>query len=258
LSRKKVIILRVKLNGNDYFDVSAPFGSIDSVHKTGHTGIDLVMNTGTKLFSPTDGIVSRVVDYGNQNIGKGVIIRTDDGESLVLGHLSDTSPVHVGQHIHKGDFVGLSGNSGHSTGSHLHLGLVDSQGKFVNPDKFLNEHSSFLAEHGGAVTKVAMRKSSVFGDFTGFMDFLRDVKSEGLFGAIYGKSFFEVMKEFFAQFFHDLGLFILQNGDFIFLLPAITVMFATFIIGRNKFTKWIIPLWFGYFVTRVLLSFMEG
>jgi hypothetical protein len=242
--------MRVKLNGNDYFDVSTPFGSTDSVHITPHSGIDLVMNTGTHLFSPTDGVVSRVVDYGHENIGKGLIIKTDDGESLIMGHLSDIK-VHIGETIHKGDFVALSGNTGHSTGAHLHLGLKDAHNTFINPDKFLNEHS-------GIATHIAVNKSSMFGDFTGFMDFLKEVKSEGLFHAIYGKSFFEVMKDFFGELLHDIGIFILQNGDLIFLLPAVTVMFGTFIIGRNKFTKFIVPLWFGYFITRVLLSLMGG
>lgn len=88
-------------------------------------------------------------------------------------------------------------------------------------------------------------------DFKNMMEFFDDVKENGLFHAIYGKSFFDVCKDFLKEFFHDLGVFILGNGDLFFLMPAITLMFITFLIGRNKYSKWIVPLWFGYFVTTV-------
>lgn len=93
-------------------------------------------------------------------------------------------------------------------------------------------------------------------DFKNFMEFTDEVKKDGLFHAIYGKSFFEVCRDFFAELLHDIGLFILSNGDLFFLMPAIAIMFITFLIGRNKYTKWIIPLWFGYFVTTVLYKIM--
>lgn len=240
-----MIDMKVKLNGNDYFEVSSPFGVTDSVHITPHTGLDLVMSTGTKLFSPTDGIVSKIVNYGNENIGKGVIIKTNDGENLIMGHLSDNSIVKIGQKIQKGDLVAISGNTGHSTGSHLHLGLKDANGTFVNPDKFLNEH-------GGAVTKI-LAKGNEGGGSDGFFDFIQTWHETGSFWvAMYGKSFFDVLKDFGIELIKDVYVFILENGEAFFILPAVVIMFATFMVGRNRFTKWIIPLWFGYFVTAIL------
>lgn len=228
--------MKVKLNGNDFFDISTQFGVTDSWHKTAHKGIDLVMNSGTKLFSPADGIVSRIVDYGNENIGKGLIIKTDSGQSLIMGHLSGVN-VKVGQNIHEGDFVALSGNTGHSSGAHLHLGLQNTNGDFVNPQSMIDG---------------ATQSDSVFSGATSIMDFIKDMRSDGLFHAIYGKSFFEVMKDFVIQLANEIYTFIISNGDLFFILPAIVIMFATFIIGRNKYTKFIIPLWFTYFVTVVL------
>jgi hypothetical protein len=253
--------MKVKLNGNDFYEVSSKFGVMDNVHKTAHTGIDLVMKTGTKLFSPTDGVVSKIVDYGDKNIGRGIIIKTDSGENVIMGHLSEAK-VHVGEKLHEGDFIALSGNTGHSTGSHLHLGLKSENGYFINPHKLLNENDN----HNFADTFISNGKveaTSFSGDngmidnMRGFMDFIRDVKSEGLFHAIYGDSFFGVMSKFFSELFHDFWLFLLGNGDIFFLLPAILFMFGTFFVGKNKYSKFIIPLWFGYFVTSVLSKILQ-
>lgn len=98
---------------------------------------------------------------------------------------------------------------------------------------------------------------AIFDDTKKFTDFISEVKAEGLFHAIYGKSFFQVCKDFFSELFHDIGVFILGNGDLFFLLPAIVFMGTTWMIGKNKFTKWIIPLWFGYFLTRIFYHMIK-
>lgn len=256
--------MKVKLNGNDWYQVSADYGAIDSVHKTPHQGVDLVMNTGTDLHSPADGIITNIVDYGNKSIGKGIIIKTDDNEKLILGHMSDNSQIKVGQEVDKGDFLGLSGNTGHSTGSHLHISLKEN-GTFVDPDEYITTideakgKGGFLDEHGGIIPKTIDKIKSndnddkgIIDSIGGFLDFIDDIRNEGLFHAIWGKSFFEVVKDFFKEFFLDIYDFILINGDAFFLCPAIVIMFLTFVMGRNKLTKWIVPLWFGYFATVIL------
>lgn len=92
-----------------------------------------------------------------------------------------------------------------------------------------------------------------------FGDFIYRWHDTGSFWiAMYDKPFSQVMGGFFKELFKDIGIFILGNGDIFFLLPAIAFMFGTFMIGKNKFTKWIIPLWFTYFVSsffhKVLLA----
>ncbi|UUV46404.1 M23 family metallopeptidase [Bacillus phage vB_BanS-Thrax3] len=235
--------MKVKLNGNSFFEVSSPFGSIDSVHKTSHTGIDLIMEEGTKLYSPVDGIVEKVVDYGNQNIGKGVIIKTNQGETVIMGHMSDTSATQVGEELSRGEFIGLSGDTGFSTGAHLHVGLKDINGNFINPDKLLNDNYKRMLNSTESLNPIEDKN---------LFQFINDWRKEGFFNAMYGKDFFDVMKDTFIEFFRDLGQFILQNSDLFFLLPAIVLMFATFFIGKNKYSKFIIPLWMGYFVTSIL------
>lgn len=89
--------------------------------------------------------------------------------------------------------------------------------------------------------------SSAFG-LNDIGEFLKTLREEGLFHAIYGKSFFEVISDFFINLIKDIFKFLLGNADLFFLLPAIFVMFATFLVGRNKYTRCIVPLWFAYFV----------
>lgn len=228
--------MKVKLNGNDFYEVSAPFGSIDYIHKTPHTGVDLVMNTGTHLFSPVDGVVKKVVDLGSENIGKGIYIETDNHQTVIMGHLSDFK-VHEGQRVHEGDFVAYSGNTGRSTGSHLHLGLKDANGEFVDPKPLIQNES---VETGGMIDNLK--------DFWGFM---RDWREEGFWMAVYDKPFSQVIGDFLKELGHDILVFILNSGDLFFLLPAVVFFIGTWVVGRNKFTKWIVPLFGAYAITRV-------
>ncbi|AYP68227.1 peptidase [Bacillus phage vB_BcoS-136] len=249
--------MKVKLNGNDFYEVTCPFGSTDPLHPYGHTGIDLAISEGTKLFSPVDGVIKKIVDYGNENLGKSIFIETEDNKTVILGHLSKFGNVSEGDVIHKGDLVALTGNTGRSTGSHLHLGLKDESGEFIDPDTLLNENTTTAWDKFIERGKIDNYQSEVLSD-KNFMDFINDWRQDGFFMAMYDKPFFEVVKDFTSQLAHDVGLFILGNGDLIFLLPAILFMFGTFLIGKNKYTKFIIPLWFGYFVTSILHKLLLG
>jgi hypothetical protein len=254
---KEVECMKVKLNGNDFYQVTCPFGSTDPLHPNGHKGLDLSMVEGTELYSPVDGVVKKIVDYGNENLGKGIFIETEDHQTVIMGHLSDFK-VSEGVSIHKGDLVALSGNTGRSTGGHLHLGLKDDSGGFVNPEPLLNDKTlkDTVFEKEGVLSKVSNNDGS-FIDGVGatidgaksFGDFIGRWHETGSFWiAMYNKPFSQVMGEFFSELGHDIGVFILGNSDVFFLLPAIVFMLGTFIVGKNKYTKWIVPLWFGYFV----------
>lgn len=130
--------MKITVNGKE-LPISAPYGNIDPWHPTPHQGTDIAIVEGTELYSPTDGIVESVVDYGNVKLGKAIVIRTEEGEKLIYGHLSDNSFLTEGQTVRAGDFVGLSGNTGRSSGPHLHVGLKDNSGQFINPEKYVGE-----------------------------------------------------------------------------------------------------------------------
>ncbi|WP_264163944.1 M23 family metallopeptidase [Mesobacillus sp. S13] len=116
--------------------ITSKFGEVSSIHKTPHTGIDIVLSEGTPLRSVYDGVIEKVYD-GSTNIGKGIKIRFEDGTEGIYGHLSEVK-VKVGEMVRDGQIVGLSGNTGRSTGEHLHFAL-QRHGEFVDPSSIVDK-----------------------------------------------------------------------------------------------------------------------
>jgi murein DD-endopeptidase MepM/ murein hydrolase activator NlpD len=127
------------------FRVSGQYGELAEVRNNiPHKGIDLAMNEGTPIRTIADGVVERVVDLGDKNLGKGIIIRDSEGHRHIFGHLSDFR-VRQGEYVREGQLIALSGNTGNSTGAHLHYGLkVD--GTFVNPDEAIQKVSQYSGD----------------------------------------------------------------------------------------------------------------
>jgi murein DD-endopeptidase MepM/ murein hydrolase activator NlpD len=119
----------LRING---FPISSEFGSVDSVHKIPHSGVDIAMPEGTELHSIGDGVISKVDIIGDQPIGRMVRVDMDNGPDVIYGHMSQVN-VKIGDHVHAGDIIGLSGNTGHSTGPHLHLQAISENGSLVDP-----------------------------------------------------------------------------------------------------------------------------
>ncbi len=96
----------------------------------GHSGYDWSMSTGTPVLAVADGVVESVMEsstgYGNR-----VVIRHGNGYRTIYTHLREHRPgqgapafnVVVGQDVREGDVVGWSGNTGNSSGAHLHFGV---------------------------------------------------------------------------------------------------------------------------------------
>ena len=99
-----------------------------------HSGVDLRASLGTPVKSMGDGTVIGVGntdDYcKGASFGKWVFIRYNNGLSSTYGHLS-VIDAKAGQEVSTGDVVGYSGNTGHSTGPHLHVTVYASQGADV-------------------------------------------------------------------------------------------------------------------------------
>jgi murein DD-endopeptidase MepM/ murein hydrolase activator NlpD len=98
--------------------VSSPFGYRTSVGKGhSHNGTDFAVPVGTPVVAPADGVI---VSAGNNGGGEGIFVILNAGNAVhKFFHLSKIA-VSPGQRVKRGETVGLSGNTGYSTGPHLH------------------------------------------------------------------------------------------------------------------------------------------
>lgn len=147
-------IMKFKRPVKDQFPVSAPFGewgALWSKHMTDsgtwvdgqvngkgqHKGIDFAVPVGTEIVAMYDGLIVKAGWENVSNIKQGFGLRVrhqiiDEGHvplTLVYGHMS-LLHVQEGHQIHKGDRIGLSGKTGHVSGPHLHVELVDGKGQY--------------------------------------------------------------------------------------------------------------------------------
>lgn len=98
--------------------------------KTFHKGVDIAVPTGTALYSAVTGTVTK--SYYSDSGGNMIVIKNENGWEITFMHM-DSRTVYPGDVIEKGQLVGYSGNTGNSTGPHLHLQVEDSEGNPVNP-----------------------------------------------------------------------------------------------------------------------------
>lgn len=94
-----------------------------------HYGLDISTRRGTPIHAAADGVVR----YAKRNGGYGLMVAIDHGHGFrtLYGHMSKIL-VRPGKHVTRGEKIGLVGNTGRSTGSHLHY-EVKFNGKQVNP-----------------------------------------------------------------------------------------------------------------------------
>lgn len=110
-------------------------GSLSQGYHAGHDGVDFAVSVGTTLYAPTSGTISVAGPNDPGGYGTYIQLEADTGEQIQMGHLSDTW-VGVGQHVEVGDEIGATGNTGSSTGPHLHLRI--HSGGAVDPMAFLS------------------------------------------------------------------------------------------------------------------------
>ncbi|MCI5208856.1 MAG: hypothetical protein D3910_08695 [Candidatus Electrothrix sp. ATG2] len=100
-----------------------------------HAGIDIKGQIGRKIKATADGVV-KVSSYAKNGYGNYVILRHGNGYETVFAHMSKRL-VKQGQRVQRGQVVGQMGNTGRSTGPHLHY-EVRYKGKPINPKKYLS------------------------------------------------------------------------------------------------------------------------
>ncbi len=85
-----------------------------------HYGLDIKVYVGDTIRAAFDGKIRIVKNQGRRGYGKYIVIRHDNGLETVYGHLSKQL-VEENQLVKSGEVIGLGGNTGRSTGSHLHF-----------------------------------------------------------------------------------------------------------------------------------------
>lgn len=131
-----------------YSDISSKFGWRENPvlkRKEFHTGIDLRTPAGTPILAPADGVV-KFIQY-NQNSGYGNVVSLSHnyGFESYYAHLQNKTVVKEGQFVKKGDLIAYSGNSGMSTGPHLHY-EIKFIGRILDPEPFLRWRGSNFVE----------------------------------------------------------------------------------------------------------------
>ncbi|MFD9117287.1 M23 family metallopeptidase [Streptomyces bottropensis] len=101
-----------------------------------HTGIDFPVSYGTQVMAATDGTVRT---QWNSAYGNMVIVTAKDGTETWYCHLS-TYKVASGTTVKAGDPIAYSGNSGNSTGPHLHFEVHPAGGSAIDPLPWLRSH----------------------------------------------------------------------------------------------------------------------
>ena len=109
-------------------------GSLGSYY--GHTGMDIACPIGTTVRASKSGTVTTALNYGyNYGYGRTVVINHGYGQITRYAHMSSVT-VSVGQYVQQGQVIGYSGNSGNSSGPHLHF-EIRIDGIIKAPEKYI-------------------------------------------------------------------------------------------------------------------------
>ena len=133
---------------NSHFGYRKSFGRM-------HRGVDLKANIGDTIYAAFNGKV-RITKFDRNGYGFYVVVRHDNGMETVYGHLSRFL-VKQNQHVRSGQPIALSGNTGRSTGPHLHF-ETRFMGMAINPEKIFDftkgvAHSETYVFHKGAADR---------------------------------------------------------------------------------------------------------
>ncbi|CUU69691.1 M24/M37 family peptidase [Campylobacter hyointestinalis] len=109
-----------------------------------HQGVDLRADIGTPIYAPADGVIE-FAGYNNSGFGYLVIIEHNFGFKTRFAHMSRKDVVKEGEFVKKGDLIGYSGNTGLSTGPHLHYEIRFIQ-RPLDPINFIKWNSKNYEE----------------------------------------------------------------------------------------------------------------
>ncbi|QSJ04205.1 peptidoglycan DD-metalloendopeptidase family protein [Staphylococcus phage vB-SscS-F1] len=170
---------------------------------SGHAGIDYAMPTGTKIPSPLDG---KVIKVWNSPYGGGNETQVWDGAKYTHIFMHQSKQIaKQGSNIKQGDPIGLVGNTGNSTGPHLHWqvnkgkGFVNNHPDSINPEAWVKEAlkagggsksaSKWRPEILRAASKMSVKLSE--SDISNIVSLIK-AESGGNAGAVQSKSLLDI------------------------------------------------------------------
>jgi peptidase M23-like protein len=115
--------------------LSAYFGDAGINWMSLHTGIDFPVSYGTPVMAATDGYITTQWDYSYGNMA---VLTAPDGTETWYAHLDST--VYTSGYVEAGTVIAYSGDSGNSTGPHLHFEVRPGGGDPIDPLPWLREH----------------------------------------------------------------------------------------------------------------------
>jgi hypothetical protein len=142
---------------------------------SGLPGVDFLCRIGDKTWATEDGVVTRA--ERSSVSGLNVRIHHADGRNTYHLHLSRID-VALGQRVSKGQVIGLTGNTGRSTGPHLHFSMTNSNGTLIDPLTVLGKGS------GGSVTGRRTVKLGSHGDDVRYLQRKLGIPADGIFGPL--------------------------------------------------------------------------
>jgi murein DD-endopeptidase MepM/ murein hydrolase activator NlpD len=126
-----------------HYKLTAGFDDSGShwIHK--HSGQDFAVPIGTAVHAAHTGTVVKAGPHGagdGDAYGNAIVIRHSDGKFSQYAHLSRIE-VHIGENVKTGEEIAKSGNTGNTTGPHLHFEIrnTPNYGSAINPVTFLHE-----------------------------------------------------------------------------------------------------------------------
>nr|WP_079032171.1 M23 family metallopeptidase [Streptomyces specialis] len=128
------------------YALSATYGNSGDRWASTHSGQDFAVPSGTEVHSVHSGTVVKAGGNGAGDgpaYGNAIVIKHSDGTYTQYAHLSKIE-VKVGQTVSTDQEIGLSGNTGNSSGPHLHFEVrtTPDYGSAIDPMKFLRDHDA--------------------------------------------------------------------------------------------------------------------
>jgi murein DD-endopeptidase MepM/ murein hydrolase activator NlpD len=148
------------INNKDLNRLSSGFSyRIDPIYKTVkfHAGLDFSAPSGTPIYATAQGVVKTAGNLGN-GYGNHVVINHGYQYTTLYGHMFRIK-VRPGQRVKRGEVIGYVGNTGKSTGPHLHYEVMKG-GKHLDPIYFF--YNDLTPEQYQQILKIASSRNQSF------------------------------------------------------------------------------------------------